>query len=183
MLEQQGDIMYNALMSFIVSIVITMFFFFGGCLQLGAYIARNSVQDIPVYVDGLMLNSWSLAVAAVLFMLIELRLHRGQTRESEYEGNSIAEHTVAQRAVRPAGGAAYFRTDDAGTQVSKPQAARPAKATQVTQPSSREHTPVATPPSLKQEKEKARADKPVEETPPSAPKKEEENSDLSFFKL
>lgn len=170
-------------MSLVVSIVIAMFFFFGGCLQLGAYIGKTPVEDIPTYVDGLMLNSWSLAVAAVLFMLIELRLHGEQARETEYEASSIVERPVPQQAVQPAGGVSYFRTEAVGAQVSEHQAAQPARTVQGPQPSSREHTSFATPPPFEQGKEKARTDKPVGEAPPPAQKKEEENSDLNFFKL
>lgn len=180
-LEQWGKIMYNGLMSFIVSIVIAMLFFFGGCLQLGAYIARNSVGDIPAYVNGLMLCSWPLAVAAVLFMLIELRLHGGRAGETRYEASGVVERPVPQHTVRPAGDAAGPRVvGNTGARANVPQAAPSASAPQ---PVPQQVTPpFVTPPPFDPRKVAPPPGTQVAAKPPSMPQ-ENEGEELSFFKL
>lgn len=172
--------MYNTAMSFITAIIIALFFFFGGCIQLGAYIAQTTVQDVPVYVSGLMSSAGPLAVAAILFMLIEIRLHGIRTTDSVYEVDAVPGKPISQHAAQPAGDGTYFRTDDTGVPASEQLTPHPSRAPFPQSPPTR--TPFAAPLPVEQGEGRGEADQ-TSDTAPASPSRKEDDSGLNFFKL
>ncbi len=172
--------MYNTAMSFITAIIIALFFFFGGCIQLGTYIAQTTVQDVSVYIGGLMSSAWPLAVAAILFILIELRLHGIRTTDSEYEVNAIPEKPTSQHVEQPAGDVSYFRINDTGVPASEQQAPHPSWTPFPQSPPAQ--TPFATPPPFEQGETRGVVDQ-ASGTASASPSQKGDDSDLNFFKL
>lgn len=55
-------------------------FFMAGCLQLGVYVGATPSIDMAIYLPGLFLSAWPLAVAGVIFALLDVRLQMVLTR-------------------------------------------------------------------------------------------------------
>lgn len=61
--------------SFIAGILSTLFFM-AGCLQLGIYIGTTPSTPFELFLPGALTASWPLAVAALLFVLLDIRTHQ-----------------------------------------------------------------------------------------------------------
>ncbi len=66
-------------MPIIIALLVSLFLLMGGCLNLGIYIAQTPREPMEPFIGGLLVEVWPLAVAAVIFMLIDIRLHQNLT--------------------------------------------------------------------------------------------------------
>ena len=96
-LAHPSEFLYNAGMPTVLAVIIALFFFFAGCFKLGSFIARTSVGDLPEYLDSLMLQAWPLAIAAVLFVLIDIRLQRSVIGLASDDETDIPESSLPNR--------------------------------------------------------------------------------------
>ncbi len=163
-------------MAIIVDVVIALFFFLAGCVKLGSFIAVSSVESIPDYVDSLLVQSWPLAVAAVLFALIDIRTHSAARPENEEDvdipESPLPKHMAARPIVgapRPTAHVSYFHVDGQELPPSHSVGPKPEHH------DGRKDSPLTPPP-------------PFEEKAPSTPEPTADSSkkhdaDLNFFKL
>lgn len=171
-------------MATVLAVIIALFFFLCGCVKLGSFIARTSMGEIPEYLDSLMLQAWPLAIAAILFVLIDIRLQRSAVGVASDDETDIPESSFANKSVISTNSttntqlnkdSSYFHIDGNELPPSRPaEADVPSPKPEKSQASS----PFATPPPFEKKAS----------TPPPAPKPEAEppkkdDSDLSFFKL
>ncbi len=183
-LAHQAAFLYNASMATVLAVIIALFFFLCGCVKLGSFIARTSMGEIPEYLDSLMLQAWPLAIAAILFVLIDIRLQRSAVGVASDDETDIPESSFANKSVISTNSttntqlnkdSSYFHIDGNELPPSRPaEADVPSPKPEKSQASS----PFATPPPFEKKAS----------TPPPAPKPEAEppkkdDSDLSFFKL
>lgn len=59
---------------FLVACISAMLFFMGGCLQIALSVARMESYDVAVMTPEVLKAAWPLAVAAVLFILLDIRM-------------------------------------------------------------------------------------------------------------
>lgn len=88
----------------LVACVLALLFFLAGCLQLAYYIARVSVENFGSYLSGLLLAAWPLAVTAIVFALLDIRMCmslRSKMRPEKHDEPEIPEAPLAARPPRP----------------------------------------------------------------------------------
>ena len=126
------------------------------------------------FIGGLLVGAWPLAVAAVLFMLIDIRLHQNLTTVATETSKELelAESPMERRS-RVAGGTphreeSYFNLNGAPLPKQEPAPVTP-------QPKPTGSIPPAMVPSSEETV--------VRNTRQEQEKKEESGSDLSFFKV
>lgn len=164
----------------LVTCLITLFFFIGGCVQIGIYIAQVPTEPFQPFFAGLVITSWPLAVASALIILLDIRMNQTGSRNTEAGEPDFPEERTPRR-VRTAQPAAeanksfsYFGADASTVPLSTSSSGMsptPQPAQQV------EASPFATPPPFQQQQP---------EPAPAAEKKAaaaDDSSDLSFFKL
>lgn len=58
----------------ICTCIMAILFFMAGCLQIGIYVGTVEMTTMPAYLPGLLISAWPLAVAGVIFALLDVRL-------------------------------------------------------------------------------------------------------------
>ena len=161
-------------MPIIIALLVSLFFFMGGCLNLGIYIAQTPREPMEPFIGGLLVGAWPLAVAAVLFMLIDIRLHQNLTAVATETSKEpeLAESPMERRS-RVTGGKphreeSYFNLNGAPLPKQEPAPVMP-------QPKSTGSIPSAMVPPAEEAA--------VRNMRQEQGKKEESGSDLSFFKV
>lgn len=167
-------------MPIIAALLVSLFFFMAGCLNMGIYIAQTPRDPFEPFLAGLLLQAWPLGVAAVLFMLVDIRLHQNLTAgvvETQENRNEIPESPMVHRAAsagraeKPQEEVSYFNLNG------EPLPQQPVVRQQAV---AANPTQFATPPPFDHH----------EQTPPKAEEKPAEDkkedpppSGLSFFKV
>ena len=184
-LAHQAAFLYNAALATVLDVIIALFFFLCGCVKLGSFIARTSMGEIPEYLDSLMLQAWPLAIAAVLFVLIDIRLQRSAISVVSDDETDILESSFANKPVSSTNSTtkpqqnedtSYFHIDGKELPPSQPvQADVPPPPEPV---KSQASSPFAAPPPFATKAS----------TPPPAPKpavdpSKKDDADMSYFKL
>lgn len=94
---------YNATMTLptLVACLLAVLFFMAGCLQIAIYVGTAQPIPFEAYLPGLLQASWPLAVAAVLFVLVDMRVHMAESKNGDPEIPEVprpprraAEHTA-----------------------------------------------------------------------------------------
>ncbi len=169
-------------MAIIVTVVIALFFFLGGCMKLGIFIARSPDVDVAELVNQALVQAWPLAVAALLFLLIDIRLHQRSTSAMADDVSDIPEHPlptkVGQAQDEPTH--SYFRIDGQQLPPSPPEHGNVWQRTYHQGPS-----PFSTPPPFEGHVPPSSPPSPPPSQPPAPPSDSPEKQDegLSFFKL
>ena len=173
-------------MSLFVVIAIALFFFLSGCIKCGIFIAQTPALELPSYLDGLLVCARPLAVAAVLLVLIDIRLDRRHVAtpaeedilEAPLERGTAPQSADAHKEQK----ASYFRLDGQDLPPSRPFRSDP----QPEDPKSETSSPFATPPpfqkTVPQSQSSAESDHQPKSPEPS-PEKQEQAEGLNFFKL
>lgn len=60
----------------LVACLIAVMFFISGCLQIAIYVGTQTTTPFISYLPGLLGSAWPLAVAAVIFVLVDIRIHQ-----------------------------------------------------------------------------------------------------------
>lgn len=117
-----------------------------GCLQIALHVSTTPTEPLPEFLHGLLAASWPLAVAAVLFVLLDVRMHQNSAiRVVENDEPEIPEAPIRAKS-HPAEPVSYFNVEPAPVQVPSSPAPSPAPEAFVQSGS----TLFATPPPFRQ---------------------------------
>lgn len=135
--------------------LLAILFFMAGCLHIGLYVGATSTESFSAFFPGLVAAAWPLAVAALLFALLDIRLALlGRAAKEEPEDDDILEAPMSTSAPK-SGSLTYFAV--------QPETIQPAAA----------EATAAEPPADEGEGQPLSAEK----------DKADDQGDLSFFKL
>lgn len=93
----------------LVACLLAVLFFMSGCLQIAIYVGTTSAAPFTAYLPGLLISAWPLAVAAVLFVLVDIRIHQIESSKAEPE---IPEAPLRGRSMAHIGQTTYFSTQN-----------------------------------------------------------------------
>lgn len=119
----------------LVASLLGIIFFIGGCLQIAMYVGAVPMEPFSVFFPGLVSISWPLAVAAVIFALVDIRLNLISLAQTRRDDDDIHEAPVrrAQARKKSSGGSGNF-SYFAAQPPAEPEAPAPAAQTQLVSP-------------------------------------------------
>lgn len=178
--------------------LVAILFFMAACLQIGLYIGSTPLDSLPAYLPGLMINAWPLAVAAVIFVLLDIRLNMGiGPKKTVADEDEIPEAPVHRPVAPPKPrNISYFSVQP--QEQAQPAAAAPAQPAMTTPPIYAAASPYASQPAMatpQPDQQSAdpfyhAATPPFQQGPPNsaqaqqqAAPKPRDGSGLNFFKI
>lgn len=69
----------------LVACLLAVLFFMSGCFQVAIYVGTTQPTPFTAYFPGLLTAAWPLAVAAVVFVLVDMRIHMSEMKKAEPE--------------------------------------------------------------------------------------------------
>ena len=84
-----------------------------GCLQIALYVATVPMEPFSGFIQGVVLSSWPLAVAAVLFALLDIRMHQNSVVQVVQDEPEIPEAPLRPKSRTVEKPVSYFNVEPA----------------------------------------------------------------------
>lgn len=169
----------------ITACLVGILFFITACLQIGLYVGSVPMETLSSYLPGLVMAGWPLAVAAIIFVLIDIRLNMEKKSPTfVMDEEEIREAPARRPAAAPKQSSAYSYYAAAAPGAATPPAASPAAPPAVPQTQQLSSLFVSPPP-FQQAIAPTVSTSPSAAAQPAAAAQPKENADngLSFFKV
>lgn len=150
----------------IVTCLLGIYFFLAGCLQIALHVSTVPTDPFPPFLSGLLVASWPLGVAGVIFILLDIKnqlsinyyrtpapreidepeIPEEPVHHQKHTGRDAAQHSTPEQER-----VSYFNVDLPATEVPQP----PAPAVPAAQPPQQAQSSsiFATPPPFQQQKQ------------------------------